>query len=216
MESKDMEEVEAQTYNFSFVGGNLALDFTNTVGAYKGDERHDHFETYEDVVRWGRQAEVLSAESAARLEELARKQPDEAARVLARTQAVRYAIHYLFEAVSAGSDPGEEDLETLNSELAHSMQHGRIEHHGDHYAWGWNGLGEELDSMLWPPVRAAADLLLSEERKRVSLCAGDTCGWLFIDMSRNRSRHWCDMRDCGNRAKARRHYKRKQAASTTV
>ncbi|HEV2391667.1 MAG TPA: CGNR zinc finger domain-containing protein [Verrucomicrobiae bacterium] len=37
------------------------------------------------------------------------------------------------------------------------------------------------------------------------LCQGDTCGWLFVDSSKNHSRRWCDMRDCGNRAKARRH-----------
>ena len=36
-------------------------------------------------------------------------------------------------------------------------------------------------------------------------CDGDTCGWLFLDTTRNHSRRWCDMRGCGNRAKVRRH-----------
>lgn len=37
------------------------------------------------------------------------------------------------------------------------------------------------------------------------------CGWLYFDRSKNRSRAWCDMAVCGNRAKARRHYRaRKQ------
>jgi predicted RNA-binding Zn ribbon-like protein len=34
------------------------------------------------------------------------------------------------------------------------------------------------------------------------------CGWLFVDESRNGSRRWCSMKDCGNRAKARRHYRK--------
>jgi predicted RNA-binding Zn ribbon-like protein len=36
------------------------------------------------------------------------------------------------------------------------------------------------------------------------LCRADDCGWLFVDASRNRSRRWCDMSECGNRAKAQR------------
>jgi predicted RNA-binding Zn ribbon-like protein len=48
-------------------------------------------------------------------------------------------------------------------------------------------------------------------------CSGDTCGWLFVDTSRNHSRRWCDMEDCGNRAKARRHYlRRKQLEAPAV
>nr|WP_272885753.1 CGNR zinc finger domain-containing protein [Fictibacillus marinisediminis] len=41
------------------------------------------------------------------------------------------------------------------------------------------------------------------------MCEGGTCGWIFIDTTRNRSRRWCSMDDCGNPEKARRHYKRK-------
>jgi len=41
--------------------------------------------------------------------------------------------------------------------------------------------------------------------------ATDGCGWLFLDETRNRSRRWCSMKDCGNRAKARRHYRRRRA-----
>jgi len=54
--------------------------------------------------------------------------------------------------------------------------------------------------------------LTSEELDRVRECADDRgCGYLFMDTSRNRSRKWCDMRGCGNRAKAQRHYRRTQA-----
>ena len=39
---------------------------------------------------------------------------------------------------------------------------------------------------------------------QVGMCAGDRCGWLFVDTSKNHSRRWCDMKICGNRMKARR------------
>jgi predicted RNA-binding Zn ribbon-like protein len=32
-------------------------------------------------------------------------------------------------------------------------------------------------------------------------------------MSKNRSRRWCDMKYCGNRAKSRRHYERHRRAA---
>ena len=71
----------------------------------------------------------------------------------------------------------------------------------------------------------AADMLRALARRRVSaveLLAGDHaapvklcgmreatgCSWLFVDESRNGSRRWCSMKDCGNRAKARRHYRK--------
>jgi predicted RNA-binding Zn ribbon-like protein len=55
---------------------------------------------------------------------------------------------------------------------------------------------------------SAADLLTTPSVERVRQCPG--CGWLFLDESRNHSRTWCDMRICGNRAKAQRHYERQK------
>jgi predicted RNA-binding Zn ribbon-like protein len=40
---------------------------------------------------------------------------------------------------------------------------------------------------------------------RLAQCNGDTCGWLFLDLTKNLSRRWCDMKGCGNRAKVRRY-----------
>ena len=39
--------------------------------------------------------------------------------------------------------------------------------------------------------------------ERLKVCPADDCRWAFYDFSRNRSRTWCDMKVCGNRAKAR-------------
>jgi predicted RNA-binding Zn ribbon-like protein len=44
----------------------------------------------------------------------------------------------------------------------------------------------------------------------VKECGTENCNWLFLDTSKNRSRRWCDMKECGNREKARRHYHRKK------
>jgi predicted RNA-binding Zn ribbon-like protein len=60
-------------------------------------------------------------------------------------------------------------------------------------------------------LRAAKDHeRLLPKGDRVRQCGGENCGWLFLDTSRNRSRQWCDMRDCGNLAKVRRFRQRRQ------
>ena len=66
-----------------------------------------------------------------------------------------------------------------------------------------------MDFVLYPIIKSAADFLVSSDLKRLKQCADDFCGWLFMDKSRNYSRRWCSMKDCGNRAKAHRHYQRK-------
>lgn len=55
---------------------------------------------------------------------------------------------------------------------------------------------------------SAAELTTTDELERVKMFEGGACGWLFVDLSRNRSRRWCSMEDCGNVIKARRHYAR--------
>jgi predicted RNA-binding Zn ribbon-like protein len=58
-------------------------------------------------------------------------------------------------------------------------------------------------------------LLTSDQVHRIAQCHdADGCGWLFLDHSRSRARQWCSMADCGNRAKARRHYRRSHKAGS--
>lgn len=46
------------------------------------------------------------------------------------------------------------------------------------------------------------------ERSRVRGCGSPRCVLLYYDTTKNRSRRWCDMAVCGNRAKASAHYQR--------
>lgn len=58
---------------------------------------------------------------------------------------------------------------------------------------------------------SAMRLLEPARLGRVKICPN--CHWLYLDESRNRSRRWCDMTVCGNRAKAQRHYRRNRESS---
>jgi predicted RNA-binding Zn ribbon-like protein len=37
--------------------------------------------------------------------------------------------------------------------------------------------------------------------ERLKACRADDCRWAFLDTAKNRSRAWCSMQSCGNRAK---------------
>lgn len=51
---------------------------------------------------------------------------------------------------------------------------------------------------------------------RFKSCPGADCGWVFVDASRNRSRRWCDMTECGNRAKTTAFRARRRASGGTA
>jgi predicted RNA-binding Zn ribbon-like protein len=202
------------TGKFSFVGGQLCLDFTNTMSEYKPTPREDKLVDYADLVVWGRAADVQTDNEAQKLLREAAQRPDEASATLGEARDLRGAIHNIFSALAVEAEPDADDLARLNVALSTAMCHAQVarsqDDHG--FAWDWVSHGDELDRMLWPVARSAADLLTSDDLGRVRECAGSNCGWLFLDMSRNHSRHWCDMRDCGNRAKVRRYYQRKREA----
>ena len=56
-------------------------------------------------------------------------------------------------------------------------------------------------------IAVAADAYLAVQARgewpRLKVCASPDCRWAFWDTTRNRSRRWCDMAGCGNRAKNR-------------
>jgi predicted RNA-binding Zn ribbon-like protein len=70
-----------------------------------------------------------------------------------------------------------------------------------------------FESILWPIVRSAADLLVSDHLPFVRACSSKTCQWLFVDTSKSHRRRWCNMRLCGNRAKVSRFYARQKTGS---
>ncbi len=203
-----MAQAATGEYLFEFTGGRLCLDFANTVGGGRSRPK-EHLHHYGDLVAWGRQAGVLGDGDARHLTRLATQRPGDAARTLADAIALREALYRIFSSVTDGPAAAA-DLEALNAALSRALIHLRIVPGSRRFEWTWAAEKDALDRMLWPVVRSAADLLASDEVLRIGRCGGLDCDWLFLDTSRNHSRRWCAMRDCGNREKARRYYARKK------
>jgi len=193
------------------VGGELCLAFTDTVDWRKGDHPQDLLTSYADLVAWGQDVGVLTDDNAEHLLQQAEHRQAEANAVFERAIALREAIYRIFEAVADVRSPESKDVDILNGALSEALARLQLVPIGEGFAWDWMDCEDALDPMLWPVVRLAADLLTSQRLKRVGQCPG--CGWLFLDASRNRSRRWCTMEVCGNRAKARRHYERQKEQS---
>ena len=187
----------------------LCLNFANTLEWHASEQPVETLHGYTDLVAWAQQANVLTDAEAAELTGQAGRFSTEAAQVYIQAIDLREAIYQIFAAVATEQNPAPTDLAILNAALPAAYSHWQIVQTADGFAWGWTGTDKELDCILWPVVRSAADLLLFKELSRVRQCADDRgCGDLFIDTTRNHSRRWCTMESCGNRAKARRHYSR--------
>ena len=193
----------------------LCLEFSNTVGRHVPDYP-EKLRSYADLADWAGQVGILSEQEKAGLLEKSSYNPKEAVKVLEHAIVLREAIFRIFSATAAEGSPADEDLTLLNRGLAQALPHLQLVSAPTGLVWGWDGLTTTLDGLLWPVIRSAAELLTSDQLSRLRECSSKTCNWLFIDQSKNRSRRWCDMSDCGNRAKARRHYHKQKAMGSSA
>lgn len=205
-------ERESASEAFDFRGGHVALDFANTVGWRLRETPIDFLTDYAELVAWSEQAGLLGSLQARRLRSEARRRPKEAAVVLQRAKALRETIYRLGAAQVRGEPPRDADVAAINEAVIEAMGHRRVKARGADLQWEWTAAPADLDRMLWPLVWAAANLMTGDRREArgpLRQCAGDPCGWLFLDTSNTRRRRWCSMADCGNVAKVRRHRARR-------
>jgi predicted RNA-binding Zn ribbon-like protein len=197
---------------FDLSGEALCLNFINTLGSRKDAMPREYLHSYADLLEWGVQAGSITPAHAEVLQAAAAQHPDEAARALAHTREIREALYHIFLPVAHHEAVPAERVAQLNVPLAHALAHAQLVVHDGAYQWDWREDETALDAVLWAVLRDAADLLTMPERLRyVRECGKDTCGWLFLDTTKNHSRRWCDMKTCGNVMKVRRHRHRHSA-----
>ena len=199
----------ADIEGLDLVGGELCLDFVNTGSSRQLGPFVERLHGYGDLVRWGERTGALQPEESARLRAAARRNDAQATHVLEEARALREAIYRVFRARRDNVQPAAGDLALLNAAAARATlaQQLVVTDEGFDVAWP---ASEDLERAWWPVATSALALLLSSDVSRVKECASENCNWLFLDASKNRSRRWCEMKDCGNRAKARRHYARRR------
>ena len=204
-----MDKIEEKLKDL--LGENLCLDFVNTVSWRGRADSKDFFDSYQDLLVWSRHVKIITNEDFKILQESASKNPTQAKQVMDRVTGLREALYAIFSVKAEKSALQKDDLSAFNNFLSKAMGHSRIIQTVGGLIWSTDGDKNSLDWMLNPIIRSAAELLVSSEIEKVKNCGDNECGWIFLDSSRNQSRRWCDMKDCGNRAKARRFYQKKKA-----
>ena len=205
-----MDHKERAAGNLELIGGRLCLDFANTVSTRSQQPRREYLASYTDLVEWSQHAGLLSQAEADAMLQGAAHHPELAAASLEQAIALRETVYRIFAALAASQAPQAADLAAINHTLHIALSHLEVFPCEDGFAWGWAAHPGDLEHMLWPIARSAADLLTSSERSQVSRCARAGCDWLFVDSSKNHTRRWCSMSACGSRVKMQRYYRRRK------
>jgi predicted RNA-binding Zn ribbon-like protein len=148
---------------------------------------------------------LLSQESAAILAASAKREPEVGKAAFSEGVSLREDVYGLLVAVAHGSAPDASAIGRLWSLMLEALASENLVWTGKGFALEIHLETETLRAPLYAIARRSLDLLLSPSLERLRICAAPDCGWLFIDTSKNGKRRWCEMRTCGNRAKARRH-----------
>jgi predicted RNA-binding Zn ribbon-like protein len=200
---------------FKYVGGDPAIDLVNTVDWTRRGPVDERMTSYERLTRWAEGSGSITPRLGDVLRARAREQPKDAERAHRDALALRWTLRCIFVAIAHGERPPASAIEELNQRVALVMA--RLQLVPDRTAdgasmrWSWAGAGERLDSVLWPVVRSAAELLVSDEATRIHECGAEDCGWQYVDRSRNGLRRWCQMEVCGTREKSRRRASKRSA-----
>lgn len=190
------------------IAGHLALDFANTIDDPGGGARWDHLSSYDDLLTWSVRVGRLDTDLRDHLAASADKHPLQAAVAHRRAFELRTALNEVFGAIAGGHEPHLGDWSALRARAADGLQRAELARSGPAYELCWND-PRDLEIMLWPVVDEAVRLLGSPELARLKRCAG--CPWLFLDRSKNGSRRWCAMNDCGTHEKIQRYVSRRAA-----
>lgn len=195
---------------FDLSGGILCLDFANTVSQRKmAGQRRDDLPGYDELVSFARDSGVVSPQYAREILDFSDVKPRDRDRVFQAAIGLREAIYRVFAAIANAHAANRKDVKLIEEFANEAMNHRELTSAGREYRWEWKRDRDEmLAYVLWPIGQSAAELLTSDRVRAVRECAAGDCAWLFLDESRNHSRRWCDMKVCGNRQKARRHYRR--------
>ena len=203
----ETQMLDVPTRPLPIVAGNLALDFANTVDDPGGVAHFDHIHDIAGLLGWADRRGVLSIGDRDELLALAERSPDRASAGLRAAHRLRESIQSAFGAVASEHPIPEAAWRGIRRPAAAAVAHSRPELDADRAQLGWDFT--TLEAVTWPVAYAALDLLTGNLLPRVKQCAG--CPWLYLDQSKNSSRRWCSMDDCGKHEKIVRYVERRAA-----
>lgn len=190
----------------------LAIRFVNTAAWRLRSSREERLPDVQAFLRWLAANLAGSEQQSALMSARWHRNQDDGAKVHEAVIVLREAIYELLVARIANVDPPIDALEYFNAFLLRSADGIRLGSMAGELVWCIDEAS--ASNLLRPIVMSAANLMTGPKAHRIRQCQDERgCGWLFVDESRAMNRRWCSMGDCGNRAKAQRHYRRSRGKS---
>lgn len=190
----------------------LCIEFVNTVSWRGRPNPVERLNAPDEWLDWIEANRALPSEALSELRRRAGMWSFEAEAGFKRAIEFREAVYALLDGAIAGQKSPEKSA--LDDVLSRAFERLRLEHEGDSWRWAFDASAVDWETPLYPVALSAAQLLTSEWLAKLRACGRDECRWLFLDLTKNHSRKWCDMASCGNVMKARRSYARKKGGTT--
>jgi predicted RNA-binding Zn ribbon-like protein len=182
---------------FEFHAGRLVLDFAATI-AERATTNLEKLQRPADLGAWAVASGRVSGP------------PAVTPRQLEAAIALREALYRLLDATLDGAAQRPEDRELVNAVARGTRSVPQLSAHGQVVRTG------TVEAVLADIACDCLDLLGGEDLARLRRCADPKCTRLFIDRSRGGRRRWCDMKGCGDRAKAAAYRRRRQGSASSV
>lgn len=202
-----MRRVRHNFQAHDLVGGDLALDFVNTVTA-RDSEPSDWVDGFDALLGWAGLTGAFAKKDLAALAAMAGAEPARTTAALARCRALREGLCSVLYAMIGGRAPAASDLAAIDEVRLAAARAAKLVSVRGRVLPVWSVERSGFDLIAHVVGAHALALLQDPKLDRLRVCDGHDCGWVFIDTSKNGRRRWCDMATCGNTAKARRHYER--------
>ena len=195
---------------FELSGGDVALDFVNTVDLRPASEAKELIPRYDDFLAWSRQSKILNPGQEIALRKLAKADRARAERIRKKAIDARECLFRIVSNLADGGEIPEEVVRKWNRIVSESQSRYEMVPEASGFIWRRRSTPFGLDAPLWPVIHSAVQLLTGPNAARIRKCDGENCNWMFLDTSKRGNRRWCDMTVCGNRAKARSFYERQK------
>ncbi len=187
---------------YKLIGEEISFDFVNTVSWRGTDKEHDWLDQPANFIAWAKAAGIIDTRQA---KDLKAQPGDYAMKELQQIYTARADLYNVLTPLAFNKKPGEDSIKKLDAWIHKIIRYRHID--TKNYEWNWDEPGS-FSEILAPVIWNAAHVLTDLDHSRISHCP--TCNWIFYDKTRNRSRKWCDMDDCGSRNKSLRYYHRKR------
>jgi predicted RNA-binding Zn ribbon-like protein len=180
----------------------LCLDFVNTIHDRYASEAEDYVGQPERFIEWCARAGAFHCGEHITAPESA----DQRAALMRKLSSLRHHLHALLASRIDGAPPPADAVRCLDQWLHLAWASQSLRSDGQMH---WREDAHDASLPLKRIALDALDLIGSPSVSRLRRCDNtSSCGWLFLDISKNRRRRWCAMETCGAAVKMKRYRRR--------